>query len=54
MSPPVPAVTPLPIDTSDIPNDHLGYAITWFSLAFVWAIMSGFFIIRMGRKPAKD
>jgi surfeit locus 1 family protein len=54
MSPPVPGVTPLPIDTSDIPNDHLGYAITWFSLAFVWAIMSGFFIIRMGRRPAKD
>jgi surfeit locus 1 family protein len=54
MSPPLPGVTPLPIDTSDIPNDHLGYAITWFSLAFVWAIMSGFFIFRMGRRPVKD
>lgn len=54
VSPPTLGVTPLPIDTSDIPNDHLGYAITWFSLAFVWAIMSGFFIFRMGRKPIKD
>jgi len=21
-------------------NDHLGYAITWFSLAAIWAVMS--------------
>ncbi len=54
VSPAIPSVTPLPIDTSDIPNDHLGYAITWFSLALVWAIMSGFFIFRMGRRPVKD
>ena len=44
-------VTPLPIDTGDIPNDHLGYAITWFGLAFVWAVMSGFFAVRMARAP---
>jgi surfeit locus 1 family protein len=31
-------VTPLPVDTSGIPNDHLQYAITWFSLAAVWLI----------------
>ena len=54
MSPSTLGVTPMPIDTSDIPNDHLGYAITWFGLAFVWAIMSGFFIFRTGRRPAKD
>ena len=24
----------------DLPNNHLEYAITWFGLAFVWAIMS--------------
>ena len=54
MSPPVAGLTLLPIDTGDIPNDHLGYAVTWFSLAIVWAIMSGFFIFRMGRRPAKD
>ena len=38
MSPPDPGVTPLPVDTSGIPNDHLQYAITWFSLAVVWLI----------------
>lgn len=25
----------------DLPNDHLGYAITWFSLAAIWAAMTG-------------
>ena len=38
MSPSDPGVTPLPVDTSGIPNDHLQYAITWFSLAVVWLI----------------
>lgn len=38
MSPPDPGITPLPVDTSGIPNDHLQYAITWFSLAAVWLI----------------
>lgn len=38
MSPADPGVTPLPVDTSGIPNDHLQYAITWFSLAAVWLI----------------
>ncbi|MEL6979808.1 MAG: SURF1 family protein [Pseudomonadota bacterium] len=26
----------------DLPNNHLGYAITWFSLAAVWLVMSAF------------
>lgn len=38
ISPADPGVTPLPVDTSGIPNDHLQYAITWFSLAAVWLI----------------
>lgn len=38
MSPSDPGVTPLPVDTSGIPNDHLQYAITWFSLAVVWLV----------------
>ncbi|MCK0149424.1 SURF1 family protein [Marivita sp. S6314] len=46
MSPPDPGVTPLPVDTSGIPNDHLQYAITWFSLAFIWVVMTGTFIWR--------
>ena len=24
----------------NLPNDHLQYAITWFSLALIWAVMS--------------
>ena len=28
-----PAIEPMPVDTSGIPNDHLQYAITWYSLA---------------------
>lgn len=41
-----PVVTPLPVDTSRIPNDHLQYAITWFSLAAIWVAMSIYFITR--------
>ncbi len=33
-------LTPLPVGTAGIPNDHLEYAITWFLLALVWAAMS--------------
>lgn len=33
-------VSPLPVDTSAIPNDHLQYAVTWFSLAAIWLGMS--------------
>ena len=32
-------VTPLPVDTAAITNDHLSYAITWFSLAAIWVAM---------------
>jgi surfeit locus 1 family protein len=30
----------LPVDTQGIPNNHLNYAVTWFSLAAVWAGMT--------------
>lgn len=43
-------VTPVPIDTSDIPNNHLGYMIQWFGLAMVWAVMSGWLAFRTLRK----
>ena len=46
MSPPDAEVTPLPVDTDGIPNDHLQYAITWFSLAAVWLLMTGLWIRR--------
>ena len=47
-----PRITPLPISTADIKNDHFEYAVTWFLLALVWAIMSLFLM----RRPtqAKD
>ena len=41
------SVTPLPVDTSGIPNDHLEYAVTWFGLAAVWIAMTGFLLYRI-------
>lgn len=41
-----PGVTPLPVDTNTIPNDHLEYAVTWFSLAAIWMAMTGAFLWR--------
>jgi len=38
--------TPLPKMVANIPNDHLNYAITWFSLALIWLGMSGYFLYR--------
>lgn len=49
-----PAATPLPVDTAAIPNDHLSYAITWFSLAAIWLVMTGYFLWRTTRKPKGD
>ncbi len=43
------AVSPLPVDSSGIPNDHLEYAITWFSLALVWFGMTAFLCWRISR-----
>ncbi|WP_412507728.1 SURF1 family protein [Roseovarius sp. SYSU LYC5161] len=42
-------VTPLPVDTDHIPNDHLEYAITWFSLAAIWLVMTVYFLWRTRR-----
>ena len=39
-------VSPLPVDTAGIPNDHLQYAGTWFSLAVIWLIMTLAFLWR--------
>ena len=46
----LPRLTPLPVQTATIKNDHLEYAITWFSLAFVWAMMTMFLIFRTTRQ----
>lgn len=37
----------LPLDSSGIKNDHLNYAITWFLLALVWVMMTGYLIVRI-------
>ena len=39
-------LTPLPVDSSGIPNDHFEYAVTWFGLCIVWLAMSGLMIWR--------
>ena len=36
---------PLPVEI-DLPNDHLQYAITWFSMAAIWA---GFAVVLVRR-----
>ncbi|MCB1333289.1 MAG: SURF1 family protein [Roseivivax sp.] len=46
-TPPPGGISPVPVDTSGIPNDHLQYAITWYLLAAVWLGMTGFLLWRM-------
>lgn len=43
-------ITPLPVDTVGIPNNHLNYARTWFSLAAVWAGMTLLLLWRIRRR----
>ena len=44
-----PRLTALPVNTATIKNDHFEYAVTWFLLALVWAIMSFYLILRTTR-----
>lgn len=41
--------TLIPVDTAGVPNDHYGYALTWFGLAFVWSVMSLLLVLRTRR-----
>ncbi|MCF1708556.1 SURF1 family protein [Tabrizicola sp. J26] len=43
-------IKPVPVDTAGIPNDHRNYAITWFSLAFVWLGMTVLWLWRIRRQ----
>jgi surfeit locus 1 family protein len=52
LAPPDDAVTPMPVDTSGIPNDHLEYAATWFGLAAIWVMMTGLWL--RARATGKD
>lgn len=45
-----PAIRPWPVDTAGIPNDHLEYALTWYSLAAVWLGMTGLLLWRIRRR----
>ena len=45
-----PRLTALPVNTTTIKNDHFEYAVTWFLLALVWAIMSFYLILRTTRQ----
>ncbi|MGB0959463.1 MAG: SURF1 family protein [Halocynthiibacter sp.] len=36
--------TPFPVTSEGIPNKHLEYVMTWYGLAIVWTIMSGYFL----------
>jgi len=42
--------TLLPVSTKGIPNNHLQYVITWFSLALIWAAMTAAFLLRTRAK----
>jgi surfeit locus 1 family protein len=46
-------ITPVPLDTSSIPNNHWQYAVTWFSLAAVWFVMTGFLLWRIRQQSSK-
>jgi surfeit locus 1 family protein len=49
IAPPIPGFTQMPVNTASIPNNHLQYAITWFSLAAIWAGMTLFSLRRIRR-----
>lgn len=34
------------VESASLPDNHLGYAITWFSLAAIWVVMSAVFGFR--------
>ena len=46
-------VTLWPIDTAGISNNHLQYAITWFSLALIWAAMTIYFLLLTRRRSPR-
>lgn len=49
-APTAPGIEPMPVDTSGIPNNHLGYAVQWFGLAVVWLGMTAYLLWRIRRR----
>lgn len=48
-------VTPLPVTSEGIPNDHLQYIVTWYGLAIVWVAMTLYYLRRQRKdKKASD
>jgi surfeit locus 1 family protein len=45
-------IEPHPVNPAGIPNDHLQYVITWFSLAAVWFGMTGLQLWRIKRRTS--
>lgn len=43
------APMPMPVGVN-VRNPHLGYAVTWFGLAGVWAVMTGYLLWRIKRR----
>lgn len=50
--PPLPS-QPLPV-TVNIPNDHMHYAITWFSLMVIWIGMTLYWLWRNGDRQNRE
>jgi surfeit locus 1 family protein len=48
----VQSIFPVPVGTASIKNDHLQYAVTWFSLAMVWAGMTAYLLWRIRRRES--
>lgn len=46
-------VTPLPVDSSGIPNDHLEYVLTWYGLAIVWGAMTLYYLRQTFKRTRK-
>lgn len=43
-------ITPMPVDTSAIPNNHWQYAVTWFLLAAAWLGMTAALLWRIRQR----
>jgi len=42
---------PFPVAVGlNVPNSHLGYAITWYGFALVWLVMTLYLLVRIKRK----